>query len=148
MVSVSLVGIGVMSLANMYYFSEQGIAETSSLVAAQKLAEQRVERLVALTTVQLPGCVVVEGCRLGVDAYAPAKPDAGNFPCTEMVDGMSIAAPAVGGAAVARYRVDTSVTPHPDQQAGAQVLTVSACWTDLDGSVHQVQVQRMLVPEV
>jgi hypothetical protein len=51
---------------------------------------------------------------------------------------------------VAVYRLDTSVVPHPDpgQQTGAQVVTVSACWTDLDGSVHEVQVQRMLVPEV
>lgn len=150
LVSVAILGVGVLSLTRMTVFSEHGLAESRTRVDAQKLAEQRAERLVALATTDLPTCPTAEGCRQSRTAYSPAKAPDATYPCTEMVDGMSVADPTVAGPAEAKFRVDTTVVAHPDpgQLAGAQVITVSACWTDLDGTVQEVQVQRMLVPEI
>lgn len=150
MVSAALVGVGVISLANMMFFAEEGLAVSRHQASALELARTRVEWLATQPTDQVPQCVVVAGCRVDAETYAAVKPPAGGYACSEMLESMSSQAPGTSPLTTGAYRVDTVVQPHPDpdQQAGAFLLSVDVCWTDQDGRVHEVQAQRLLVPEV
>ena len=150
MVSAAIVGVGVISLANMVFFAEDGIAVSRQRTSALEMARARGEWVATLPTASVPQCLVVEGCRVDAQTYAPAKPAAGAYACSELLDSMSNLEPGTSAATTGRYRVDTVVAPHPDpeQQAGAQLLSVTVCWTDAEGQVQEVEAQRLLVPEI
>lgn len=148
--SAAILGVGVISLANMAFFSQDGLATSRHRASALELARQRVEWLATTPPEDAPNCVVVQGCRVDSMTYSAVKPPAGGYACSELLEGMTSDAPGSSAATTGSFRVDTVLEPHPDpaQQQGAQVLSVFVCWTDLNGQVHEVQAQRLLVPEV
>jgi prepilin-type N-terminal cleavage/methylation domain-containing protein len=159
MVAAAVLSVGVMSLGNLFFFAEEGIAIGKKFASASELARQRVEWLAAQPVTQLPQCLTTSGCRQSRTAYAPMKSAAGAYECSELIDGMSTltpdqtsASPAANqnGTVVPQYRIDTIVEPHgdPSQQLGAQLVSVGVCWTDMDGQVHEVRAERLLVPEL
>lgn len=149
MVSSALLGLGVLSLANMFFTSERGVAESTDRAAAHELAQQYAERLGAVSYDQLPACVVAGGCRLDEATYAPIKPVSGGYACSALVDGMTLQDPDPERQ-TGKYRIDTTRAAHPDptQQQGAFLYTFSVCWTDGAGRVQEISVERMTFPEL
>ncbi len=159
LIASAVLSVGVMSLGNLFFFAEEGIAVGKKFASASELARQRVEWLAAQPMAQIPQCLNTQGCRLSRSAYASMKSAAGAYECSEMLDGMSTRTPdrprgspsaQAGRNIVPQYRIDTIVQPHSDanQQIGAQIVSVGVCWTDMGGQVHEVRAERLLVPEI
>lgn len=148
LVSVGVLGVGVLGVLNLYATSDHATRSSRSDTTATQLAVERLERIAAQGIEALPACPEEVGCRASHSSLRPPRPGAQGMACTQETSEMGLADPEVGG--VGRFRVDTSVRPHPDatQQLGARIVTVSVCWTDDSGYVREVSAERMLVPEV
>lgn len=149
MATAAVLGIGMMALTKTYTHAREGSRGSRLRTAAVRIAEQRLERLSTLPVERIAGCVgPTTGCRVNRDALAPVLGNVESYRCTQAVDEMGFIDPAAS--TTGQFRVDTVVENHPDprQQAGARVVYVSVCWTSLAGQVEQVQLQRMVVPEV
>ena len=149
MLTSAVLAIGMVALAHTYSRAQTGMRASRLKTAALRIAEQRLERLSTLPVDRISACVgPVTGCRSNRSTLAPVLGNVGTYLCTQNVDEMGFADPTA--LTTGRFRVDTAVQTHPDprQQAGAMIVTVSVCWTPTPGVVDQVQLQRMIVPEV
>ncbi|MEM7675066.1 MAG: prepilin-type N-terminal cleavage/methylation domain-containing protein [Myxococcota bacterium] len=149
MLTAAVLGVGIVALVATYNRAQVGVRSSRFKMSALRIAQQRLEHLATMPIERLASCAgPIGGCRRDRAAMAPVLGNVGNYRCTQNVDGMGFHDPMA--TANGQFRIDTSVQPHPDprQQAGAVVVTVSVCWTDQPGLVEQVQVQRMVVPEV
>ncbi|MEL7368241.1 MAG: prepilin-type N-terminal cleavage/methylation domain-containing protein [Myxococcota bacterium] len=149
MLTAAVLGIGIVAVVATYNRTQVGVRSSRFKTSALRIAQQRLEYLATMPIGRLAACAgPVTGCQRDRSAMAPVLGNVGNYRCTQNVDGMGFHDPTA--LATGQYRIDTSVQPHPDprQQAGAVVVTVSVCWTAQPGLVEQVQVQRMVVPEV
>lgn len=149
-ISSGVLGLGLVSLTNLYTASADVVQNSRSTVTATQIARRRAERLAA--TAVLPNCLGLGGCKAQQDELAPELGQDGAFQCTQYVNEEEIVDSSNRGSIDSRYRIDTEVAPHPDpfQGAGAQQLTVSVCWMGkhMDengrGLVHQVQVRKLV----
>ena len=149
MLTTVVLGIGVMSVANTFRQASTGVRGSRLATEAMRIAEQRLERLSTVPANRLAVCAgPVTGCRATREQFASELGAAGTFRCTQYVDEMGFHDPTA--VTTGKYRVDTAVQAHTDprQQSGALVVTVSVCWASADRVVEQVQLQRMIVPEV
>lgn len=149
MLTSAVLAIGMVALVHTFTQAQAGMRSSRLKTAALRIAEQRLERLSTLPVSRLAGCAgPALGCRTSMSALAPVLGNVGTFLCTQNVDEMGFTDPTAVTAG--QFRVDTSVLAHPDprQQAGAMILSVSVCWTPVPGFVEQIQLQRLLVPEV
>ena len=147
MVASAILGVGVIAATKMFSSGVDGVSWTKNRSAATNIAIQRLEMLGTMGIDQLPACVGQVGCKAGFNSVAPVLANAGTYACTRMLDDM-IGDPDTANA-TGKYRVDTVVEAHPDvgRQAEARLVTVSVCWTD-DTDVHQVQLNRLFIPNV
>ena len=149
MLTSAVLAIGMVALVHTFSQAQNGSRSSRLRTAALRIAEQRIERLSTEPVARLARCVgPVTGCRTNRSTLAAPLGNVGSYRCTQSVDGMDFHDPTA--ASQGRFRVDTAVQAHPDprQQVGALVIAVSVCWTASDGLVEQVQVQRMVVPEL
>ena len=149
LVTSAVLGVGMVALAHTYNRAQSGVRQSRLGTAAIRIAEQRLERLATLPVARLAGCAgPATGCRSNRTTFAPVLGNVGTYRCTQNVDGMGFHDPTALSTGL--FRVDTSVSAHPDprQQTGALVITVSVCWSPAPQQVEQIQLQRMVVPEV
>lgn len=143
MISAAVLGVGVLAGVRLFTTGVEGNAWTRSRSTATTMAIQRLEQLGTRGVDLLPaGCTGPVGCKAGQQELAPP------VPCTQQVDEMNVDVSV--SEPNGKYRVDTVVEPHPDggRQLGARVVTVSVCWQDPDGSVHEAQLDRLFVPNI
>lgn len=150
LVATALLGVGLTGLVRMYTTAARGVAENEARALGIRAAAQRAEALATMTPEALPACSGAPTCRDadGLGFTTDLGP-AGAFECTRWVDGPDVAGPgAAAQARGTRLRVDTHLAPHPEtsRHEDALVLTVSVCWADGGGRVHEVQTRRVLVP--
>ena len=148
MVTSMILGVAVLGLTSTYTNSQTGMVSSRSRSSAHELARQRIELLGTQNVQQLPDCAGATGC-MANNAYSAELAAAGTFQCTQYVDDMETLDPDLASA-IGRYRVDTVVVDHPDsaRQPNARVVTVSVCWSDAVGKVHEIQARRTFVPGV
>jgi hypothetical protein len=148
MVSAAILGIGVVTLSQLYTSAARGVAERDSISEAVDIATQRAEEIATMDPEAVPACSGRTGCRAAPTSFTPELVAVGAYSCTRWVDAPSVDANPAGQARGTRYRVDMVVGAHPDpgRQAQAQLATVSVCWMDAGGAVHEVRLQRLLVP--
>jgi hypothetical protein len=143
-----LLGLAVLVLAKMLGASSQGLSVGKGRTVAQQLALQRLESLASLGPDRVPACPPSPGCRADFTSLTGPLGTAGGFACTQTVleTGFARQQPEAPQGA---FRVDvaTDLPADPNQMAGARLLQVSVCWSR-EGRVEQVQVSRLLVPEV
>ncbi len=147
--TTAVLGIGVVALGHTYQRAQTGLRGSRLSAAAIRIAEQRLEQLATRPVDRLEACVgPITGCRQDRTRMAPVLGNVAAYRCTQTVDEMGFHDPTANS--TGRFRIDTAVMPHPDprQQNGALILSVSVCWQSSQAEVEQVQLQRMLVPEV
>ncbi len=149
LISSMVLGFGVVALAELMTTSLRTDADGRARDVATQLALQRAEQLGTLPVDQLPACGGLGSCREHNRAYAPARAATPDFACTQVVDDARIP-DNVSSLEIGKYRIDTAVDAPGGvtQQGGARILSVSVCWTSQKGLVQQVQVERLVVPEV
>lgn len=151
MVSVGVLSVGLLGLTSLYTTSIRSITETQQRSIALRAAAQRAETLATLRLDDLPVCRgATGGCREGGGAgLTPELAPDGAFECTRWADGADVGDPAQVGSRP-RLRIDTQVTVHPDaaRHPDARLVTVSVCWRDAQALVHEVQAQRLVIPEL
>lgn len=150
LISSLVLGCGVVALAELFTTSFRTDLDARSRDVATQLAIQRAEQLGTLPPDRLPACGGgLSSCRVATRAYAPVRAAAPTFACTQIVDDGLIPDDTTT-LEVGKYRIDTAVDvpPGSGQQSDARVLSVSVCWTNAKGLVQQVQVERLVVPEV
>lgn len=151
MISAGILCTGLTALVRVHTSSVRGLHATSQMTTAMEIGRQRAE----LFTTQkpdallLPSCPTATqiGCRVDDRTLAPPKA------CTSWIAGPDVPMPS--GSNDPRnfdprgYRMDVVIGSHPDTTAQADGLlaTVSVCWSDEQGHVHEVQSRRLLVPE-
>lgn len=149
MVSGLLLGLGVAALVKLYTHSSSGIRESRHRSVATQLALQRLESIAGLGVEQAPGCPASNGCMEDIGQLSPELAPVGGFDCTMKVRDSGF---VEGQEDVddGLFRVDVALVDHPDlnQMAGSQFLRVSVCWTEDGLRFQQVQLERLLVPEV
>lgn len=147
MVATAVLGVAVASLSALYTTAVQGYVTSQRLQDAVEIASQRAEQLATMPADELPACAGAANCRTDNRTLAAPLAPAGAFDCTLQLDAPAVQGPGAAPAG-ARFRVDTVVGDHPDnaRQPDARLLTVSVCWTDGAGIVHEVQATRLLVP--
>ena len=149
MLTSAVLAVGMVALAHTYNRAQTGMRTSRLRTAALRIAEQRIEQLSTVPVGRLAGCVSpAVGCRSDLRTLAPVLGNVGSYRCTQYVDEMGFHDPTA--TLTGKYRIDTGVQAHPDprQQSGALVVSISVCWTTNDGRIDQVQLQRMIVPEV
>ncbi|MGF1511893.1 MAG: prepilin-type N-terminal cleavage/methylation domain-containing protein [Myxococcota bacterium] len=149
MVSSLLLGLGVAALVELFTSSSSGLRISRNRSVATQLALQRLEQLAAFGIDGLPGCGFGTGCREGITTLAAPQSAAAGFDCTQLVSDTGFSGEQAGDQN-GRFRVDVSEVPHPDpnQIPGATLLRVSVCWSDRGNTIQQVQLERLVVPEV
>jgi len=150
MVSGLLLGLGVAALVRLYTHSAEGIRVSRHRTVATQLAQQRLESLAGLGVDQAPGCPASDGCLQDITGLAAEQPPVGGFDCTMRVleSGFSEGQQDLDDEGL--FRIDVAFLDHPDlnQLAGSRVLRVSVCWTENGRTFEQVQLERLMVPEV
>lgn len=149
LVSSMVLGFGVVALAELLTTSLRTDSDGRARDVATQLALQRAEQLGTLPVEQLPACAGLVSCRADNRAYAPVRAATPDFACTQIVDDARIP-DQVTSLEIGKYRIDTGIEAPGGvtQQGGARILTVSVCWTSRSGFVQQVQIERLVVPEV
>jgi prepilin-type N-terminal cleavage/methylation domain-containing protein len=144
MVSVGLLGIGVAAAIKLFDTAQNRTRYTRSRTTGAELALERLEYLGTRDLSSVPACTGAAGCQASLTGYASPLGASGQYQCTQFVDGQSILDP-YSSISTGPYRVDTVVQAHPNSnEANAQLITVSVCWTDDHGLVQQVQGRRLL----
>jgi prepilin-type N-terminal cleavage/methylation domain-containing protein len=149
MISSLLFGLGVAALVQLFTSSSGGLRMSRNRAVATQLALQRLEQLAALDAGLVPQCAPSNGCQEDFSTLAEPQPAAGGFDCTMVVQDGGFAGEQAADPAGA-FRVDVATDDHPDpnQIAGARLLRVSVCWSDNGSGINQVQLERLVVPEV
>jgi type II secretory pathway pseudopilin PulG len=153
LIGLAVLTISATGLAYLHTSVASGLESSSDISAALDIATQQIEELAALGANPLPSCVRVgpspPRCALNRRNFETAL----SSPCTINVSGPDVPFAGSGSyqpAGRTRYRVDSVVWEHddPTAQVGGFILSVSVCWEDIKGNVHQVQARRMLVTGV
>lgn len=161
MVSVGVLGIGLVGLINLHTYSIVNLNRAQHIAMAQEVAMQETEFLQTEATSAtgslesvLPNCPVSRatdptGCLDDTKAFAPLKA------CTVFLtdpnvpdpNGSFTAVVAPGASSSSSYRMDTVIRQHPDSlnRSSALVVTVSVCWSD-DQQNYQLSINRVIVP--
>lgn len=145
--SSGILGIGLTGLVDLHTSSMRGVKQGTTITIASAIANQRAE----LVATQEPDAAILPscppslpiGCRSTVSTFAPTKP------CTVQVSSPDVPLPTgVAPANSGEYRMDTVIGAHPDavNHIGSLLVTVSVCWSDVAGNVHEFQTSRLLVP--
>lgn len=148
LVASAVLGVAVTCLTQMYTTSVRGYVSSQRLQEAVEIAAQRAEQLATMAAEDVPACTGTPSCRADGTTMASELSPANGYSCTTRLDAPAVVGPGSTGATGSRYRVDTVVDSHPDvsRQPDARLVTVSVCWLDSAGFVHQVQTQRLMVP--
>ncbi len=148
LVASAVLGVAVTCLTQMYTTSVRGYVSSERLKEAVEIAAQRAEQLATMSPEDVPACAGTASCRANSTAMTSELSAASGFSCTTRVDAPAVSGPGSTGTTGQRFRVDTVVGAHPDisRQPDARLVTVSVCWLDSAGFVHQVQTQRLMVP--
>lgn len=149
MISTGILGISVVTLAELYTSAARGVAERDAITDAVDVATQCAEQFATMDPDQVPACAGSSSCRAAPTAFSTELPPVGAFNCTRWVDGPAVPDPQSGQVTVGtKYRVDAVVGDHPDpnREAEARLLTINVCWSDATGAIHEVQLRRLLVP--
>jgi hypothetical protein len=149
MVSGLLLGLGVAALVRLYAHSADGIRESRHQAVATQLALQRLESLAGLGVELAPDCPASAGCLRDITELAAEQPPVAGYDCTMMVRESGFTE-GQQSEAEGLFRVDVALLDHPDlnQMAGSRFLRVSVCWTEDGRKFEQVQLERLMVPEV
>lgn len=149
MIGAALLGIGILAATKLFTVSAQGSNWTHSRTVAMELAAQQIEMLATKAVTNLPACDGEVGCKLDQWNMKDALGDDGSgYPCTQYVAEAQTVGDGVGSTEEARYRIDTVVEAHPDteRQDGAQIVTMSICWKDAKGYVHEAKARKIVTP--
>jgi len=147
MITLGVLGVTVSAITTTYVNAVHGYARNQALAEAVEVASQRAESIATLAPATVPACSGAALCKDGDTMTAPLT-SVGGFDCSLWVDGAAVSQPGGAPRAGQRFRVDTVVSAHPDavRQPDARLVTVSVCWTDTVGTVHEVQTRRLMVP--
>ncbi len=170
LVAAAILGVALVGIVQIHGASIRGTAKAERIGRASEVARQFAELLATTSPGNLPVCLpgpmaapLVEpaGCKnaLGpTTVFAPPKANCTFWvqdgPSTPSVDDPN----AVNGAIVAQtnpgpngpqpsqFRIDVSVSAHPDPTTypNAVLVTVWACWRDEVGTVNEVRTRRIL----
>lgn len=148
LVASAVLGVAVTCLTQMYTTSVRGYVTSARLQEAVEIAAQRAEQLATMSADDLPACTGPTSCRSNNTTMASELSPASGFACTSRVDAPAVVGPSGTASSGQRFRIDTVVGAHPDgnRQPDARLVTVSVCWSDPAGFVHEVQAQRLMVP--
>ncbi|MCK6545024.1 prepilin-type N-terminal cleavage/methylation domain-containing protein [Myxococcota bacterium] len=152
MVSAGILGIGLIGLVNLYGTSTFGAARAQRLAVATEIARQEAAVLLSEgpdptgpTDCPIAGTTI--GCRGTGRQLAATKP------CTVWLRDADV--PTESGAILrdttqTSFRRDLVITAHPDtaNHPGAQIATISVCYTDESGALQELQAVHLLVPGV
>ena len=141
-----IVGISVMAAVRTYSAGAQGRSDARMSSRALRIIEHRLEALSARGAERLPSCPAPAPCRAEGNAYAPAKSDAGGYPCTQYLSDARLPDPERRDG-VGRFRVDTTVWIHPDpeQRSESRMLTISVCWRNGRGRIRTLSGDRLVL---
>jgi prepilin-type N-terminal cleavage/methylation domain-containing protein len=130
MISAALLGFGVLAGVRLFGSSTKGTAYVRDRAIATTLVVEQMERMGTQGMERLPSCPGLAGCRASTTLLAPP------VACSALIEN--------------KFRVDTVINEHPDKdrQRNARIATVSSCWTDVHGVVHEAQLERLFVPEI
>ncbi|MCK6548257.1 hypothetical protein L6R52_20590 [Myxococcota bacterium] len=150
LVASGVLGVGLVALVEVHGATVENLARGGRVVEATRIAEQRLELLGA----QRPDVLALPSCGIGPGSIGCRGADralASDKPCTSWVDGPVVPSPSgitPSGATGRGYRVDLVIGPHPDglRQPGGLLATVSVCWADERGAIHELRADRLLVP--
>lgn len=148
MISAGILGFGVLALVKVYTHSVHGMSSARRMGVAQQIASQRAELLMTMGA-GLPRCGGDVGCRASMSALGNPKAPVGSVQCTQYVDGPVL--PGIEDVNPSgRFRIDTHVAAHPgaNQLQDGDLVTVSVCWKNDGGQVHQIQATRLVLPGV
>jgi type II secretory pathway pseudopilin PulG len=150
MIAGAILTISIVGLARLYTSAARGVAASNAISEAVDVASQTTELFSTMDPDDVPLCAGAVGCRVqGGQAWASELAAVGAFACTRWVDGPAVPEAATGThRRGTKYRLDAVVEDHPDaaREADARLVTVSVCWADETGRVHEIRLRRMLVP--
>lgn len=147
--STAVLGIGVVALADLHTTSEKADQGTRARDVAAQIAIQRMEQLATQPIERLPDCPGFATCRAGRRQMQQERSTAGSFRCSQLVDQNGFS-DGSDNDPNGKYRIDTSVNAPTatSQQEGARMITVSVCWVDHRDTIQEVQIERLVVPEL
>lgn len=145
MVSALVMAIGVLGATGIYTATAAARADSRALTMAKGVIDQRVEWLVATGYQDYSGCTGPAGCKTDATTLATDLAAAGGTDCTQYVADDTLVTPT-SNTPGAYFRVDTVIEEPADltRFPGVRDAVVSVCWQEADGSVHQLQMRRLI----
>ncbi|MEO1335359.1 MAG: prepilin-type N-terminal cleavage/methylation domain-containing protein [Myxococcota bacterium] len=171
LVAAAILGVALLGVVRLHGSSIRGTAQAERIGRASEVARQFAEMLATTTPGNLPACgpgraapptPEPAGCKAAVGvttAFAAPQGPGCTFwvqggPSTPSINNAGAAngaivaqpPPGAGGPPPSQYRIDLSVSGHPDLATfpNATVITVWACWRDESQTVNEVRTRRIL----
>ena len=163
MVAAAILGVALLGLVQLHKSSLRGTVRSQNVGQAAEVARQLAETTASQPFNQLPNCPpgatvrlsqppggVPPGCRASWGPGTTPSPVKGNG-CTFYSDGANVPPvdPAAGDASVVagsqRYRVDTTVSRHPNATLpNTAVVNVYVCWNEPTGEIREITSSRLV----
>ena len=171
LVAAAILGVALIGIVRLHGSSIRGTSQAERIGRASEVARQVAEMLATTTAEDLPACLPglnlpppdePAGCKepgvttvatdekdgIGCTFYVQGGPSTPSIEDPESVNGAIVSTPDPGptGWQPSQYRVDITVSQHPD--AGnfpdTALLTVYVCWLNEIRQINEVRTRRIL----